>query len=264
MIIDFHTHTFPDNIAQKAIDDLKKLSDFSVYADGRESSLIENLKKGEVDYAVVLPVSTKASQVESINRYNVEKNIPNIFFIGAMHPDFPDFEKELSFLSSNGIKGIKLHPEFQDFKPDDKKYYPMYEALISFDMFVLFHSGKEEFLKRLVPNGHPKNFYALQKQFPTLKIVVAHCGGHAMYDEMEEFLLGKNIYFDLSYELPFVDEQKILKLFNKHSKDLILYGSDYPWQPLQEYHNYFNKFKLSLSDKEKIEYKNALELLGKK
>ena len=72
MIIDFHTHTFPDNIAEKA---LKKLSDSSravPYTKGTASSRFESMKKAGIDLSVNLPVATKAHQVVEINNIAID------------------------------------------------------------------------------------------------------------------------------------------------------------------------------------------------
>ena len=263
MIVDFHTHTFPDKIASEAMSKLKDLSSFNSFSDGTEKSLERELKKGPVSHAVILPISTKQEQVKSINRYNASKNNKNLFFLGTMHPEFRDFENELNFLKNKDIHGIKLHPEFQSFEPDNKALFPIYETLISKDMFVIFHSGKEEFLKRKTPLGHPASFAKLHKIFPKLKMVIAHFGAHALPLETKKHLLGQDIFIDLSFEFPFLSSAFIKHFFKKHSCDHLLFGSDSPWQPIQKYYSFFDKLKLSVGVKEKITSINALRLLKK-
>ena len=62
MIIDFHTHTFPDAIAEKTIAYLTEKGGIKPYREGTLSSLIENMKLSGVDYSVVLPVVTAPKQ----------------------------------------------------------------------------------------------------------------------------------------------------------------------------------------------------------
>jgi len=263
MVIDFHTHVFPDNLYKKAIAGMEEMSGMNTYGEGSEMGLINDLQNGIINKAVVLPVATKANQVETINRYNITKKYDNIYFLGAMHPDYTDFEKELKFLKDNGINGIKMHPEFQNFFASDKKFYPMYETLLSLDMFIIFHSGYEEFVKHEVECSTPSIFAKVHKDFPNLKIVLAHCGGHSEFDIVKEHICGKNIYVDLSYDLAgSISEKDIYELLNLHSEDFIIYGSDYPWQPLNDYYKYFDRLNIPSSKKEKIEYKNAVKLLG--
>lgn len=262
MVIDFHVHTFPENIAKEAIIKLKELSGFHPYSDGTEDSVSKQLKNGPVTHAVIWPIATNPENVESINRYNLNRNYSNLFFQGAMHPDYDNFEKELKFLKDNNINGVKLHTEFQDFKPNDKKLFSLYECIIKNNMFILFHTGKEDFLKRDPPNGQPKYFSQLHDLFPQLQIVLAHFGGHGYTEELEEYLFGKDVYIDLSYEIPFLDKSFITNFFSKHSEDLILYGSDSPWQDIQGYYKYFESLNLPFTTKEKIVNKNAMKLLS--
>ncbi len=262
MIIDFHTHVFPDNLYKKAISGMEEMSGMKAFGEGSEAGLAHELKNGTINRAVVLPVATKAAQVETINRYNITKKYDNIYFLGAMHPDYTNFEGELKFLNDNGIRGIKMHPEFQGFFASDKKFYPLYETLVSLDMFVVFHSGYEEFVKHEIECSTPSIFAKVHDDFPDLKMVLAHCGGHSEFEIVREHICGKNIYVDLAFDLAgSISEKDLKELLNTHSEDFILYGSDYPWQPLNEYYKYFDRFNVESSKRDKIEYKNALKLL---
>ena len=74
MVIDFHTHTFPDKIAPQTIAALAEKSGSTPYRNGTLSSLLESMRKNGVDYSVILPVATKPSQVPSINRLAAQLN----------------------------------------------------------------------------------------------------------------------------------------------------------------------------------------------
>lgn len=69
MIIDFHTHIFPDKIAGATIEKLSKASDSKAYTDGTKDGLQKSMEESGVDISVVLPVATKPQQFLSINRY---------------------------------------------------------------------------------------------------------------------------------------------------------------------------------------------------
>lgn len=66
MIIDFHTHIFPDKIAGRTLDYLSDIFGASPFADGTHTGLCDSMKKARVDVSVSLPAVTKVSQVESI------------------------------------------------------------------------------------------------------------------------------------------------------------------------------------------------------
>ena len=62
MIIDFHTHAFPDTLAPRAIGVLTEKSGLKPTHDGTAQGLVSNLDKNGIDKAVVLSIATKATQ----------------------------------------------------------------------------------------------------------------------------------------------------------------------------------------------------------
>ena len=68
MIIDFHTHIFPDKIAGRTLDYLSDIFGASPFADGTYTGLCNSMGKGAVDISIALSAVTKVSQVASINR----------------------------------------------------------------------------------------------------------------------------------------------------------------------------------------------------
>jgi hypothetical protein len=263
MIVDFHTHTFPETIAKDAVKTLESCSGMPAYGIATETALLEELKSGPVTHAVSLPVATKPEQVPTINNYNRSRHIDNLFFLGAMHPGYPDFETELRLLKESGVNGIKLHPEFQAFYPDDTKLYPLYETVIELDMFILFHAGDEEFMKHVPAHASPSRFAHLHDNLPDLKMVLAHFGSHKLHDEVLSLICGKAIYIDCSYSLSHLDHEKAMAIIDAHKPEFLLYGSDWPWQPLQEYYRLFESLRLHKPIMELICRDNALGLLGK-
>ena len=65
MIIDFHTHMFPDKIAGRTLDYLSGIFGASPFADGTYTGLCNSMGKGAVDISIALPAVTKVSQVAS-------------------------------------------------------------------------------------------------------------------------------------------------------------------------------------------------------
>ena len=117
MLIDFHTHIFPDKIAASAIQGLSERAQIPPHTDGTLQGLIDAMSRDGVDLSVVLPVATNPAQVEKINRRALEINAlfdkTGVISFGAMHPEFSDYKAELRWLRENGFKGIKLHPDYQ-------------------------------------------------------------------------------------------------------------------------------------------------------
>ena len=100
MIIDIHTHTFPDKLASTTIPKLEQMSHTKSYVDGTNGGLMASMAKAGVNYSVVLPVATSPKQVLHINdssaRINEQFAQTGIFSFGCIHPDYDDYRAELA------------------------------------------------------------------------------------------------------------------------------------------------------------------------
>lgn len=263
-IIDIHTHFFPDEIAPKTIDHLKCLGKepMASYGDGTLKALKDYMAKDGVEVSINSPVATKPGQVLHINRRMIEhnKNPEGVICFGAMHPDFNtigNVGEELEFIAKAGIKGIKLHPEYQQFYPDDPKYYHIYEACRKNNLVILFHAGVD----LAFPDTHssPQRMAEVAK-IKGLKSIFAHMGGYRMWEDALKYLAGRDIYFDTGY-CKELDDELFKAMIVKHGPDKILFGTDFPWE------NAAN-MKAKLENlvegdiKEMIYHENAEKLLG--
>jgi hypothetical protein len=259
MIIDFHVHIFPDSIAQEAVDKMSEFAGVPHYGNGALSGLLEYMKLDRIDLSVNQPVATKPEQVVSINRKMVQlnnKGLPVINF-GSMHPDFPDVEDEIIFMKQNGIKGIKLHSEYQSFYPDEDKMLPIYESCAKHGIIILFHAG--------IDLGYPEAHTtpARLKQVlsvKNLKIVLAHMGSYRMWDEVTKHLIGQNAYFDLAY-CNEMDDSLLKQMILAHGLDKILFATDFPWERANKLIDKISRLGLGSEFEQKIYYTNAKELL---
>lgn len=262
MIIDFHAHYFPDDLAERAIDTiLENVPVMTNALNGTLRDLQRGMTENGISKSVTLPVATKPEQVEIINRNAVKAISDQIIPFGSLHPDTKNFTEEIEFLKKNNIKGIKLHPEYQQFMADDTSMYPIYEEILSQNLIVLFHAGKDPW-PAICMGGYPERLKNVVKNFPRLKIVAAHMGGWRMWDEVLEILAGENLYIDTSAVIKELNPDLFIKILNKHGSDKILFGTDSPWFSQKENINYINNLEISVEQKEHIFYKNALNVLG--
>ena len=111
MIIDFHTHAFPEKIAAKAIGKLADAAGLFPHTDGTVTSLRALMRRDGVDLAVLLPIATNPASQRHINDYALSCAGDGILPFGTVHPDAPDVLEELDRLHSLGVKGVKCHPE---------------------------------------------------------------------------------------------------------------------------------------------------------
>ena len=91
MIIDMHTHTFPDHIAAGTLEKLSAASHTRPFTNGTQEGLLRSMEEAGVDLSLVLPVATAPRQVERINDRSAQLNQSGgkLLSFGCMHPDFP-------------------------------------------------------------------------------------------------------------------------------------------------------------------------------
>jgi len=225
--IDFHTHIFPDHVAEKALQTLQRTYNAQPEGLATVAGLIEAMDEAGVERAVVCPVATRAEQVVSINRWVTGLDRTRLIPFGAIHPDFGEQEKEVEFLRGEGVRGVKLQPHFQGYELEADGTLRMIERLAG--MVLVIHGGQEMSPIAKVPTT-PEKLRRLHERFPEQRFVVAHLGGYQMWEGAEEYLVGQDIYFDLSFTFDKLEDQAIARIIAAHGPERVLFASDYPWQ----------------------------------
>ena len=262
MIIDFHTHIYPDHVAEKTLKAVRERAAIRSYGDGTLTGLRQSMGRAGIDLSVVCSVATKVEQVVSIHQWLAGIRGPEIFPMATMHPDACPGPQDMRHLRAEGFRGFKVHPDFQAFFVDEKRMYPFYEAAQAEDMLILFHAGVDRGLPTPV-HCTPKGLAYVHREFPRLKIVAAHMGGEGMYDETEKHLLGRNIYLDTSFVLKEMPRNMIRRFMDKHPAERFLFGSDTPWADQRGDLEYFLSLPFLNDDaREKMAGGNAVQLLG--
>ena len=268
MIIDFHTQTFPDKIAQKTIDHLKEISKNKPFSNGSVDGLLAEMERAGVDVSVSLPVMTSPTQFDSINRFakeinaRFESSMPKIISFGGIHPQCENIEDKMSFISDCGFKGVKIHPDYQDTFFTDESYERIFACAEKLGLIVITHAGVDGAYRDRPTKCTPQMSKEIIRRHPDLKLVLAHYGGNEMFDEVEEVLCGENVYFDTAYILRFIGKEKFIKILKKHGTDRILFASDTPWSGIKEDVDIIKSFGLDETTEQKILCDNARALLG--
>jgi hypothetical protein len=260
MIIDIHTHAWPDKVSRKAREHLEVHYGVKLCGDPTVSTLRDFMDRSNVSLSVICAVASRAEQVASINNWLFKIKDPRIKYFCALHPDYPDFRDELKRIKDHS-PGIKLQPSFQDFFVDDEKAFPLYEEAQKLGLCILFHSG-DELSPLLVVRATPERLWNVRKRFPGLKMIAAHFGGFRHWEGVKKFLLGKDIYFDTSAFFGYLPDDLARELLLSHRPDRILFGTDFPIRDQKIDLDYLDKIGIPQELKEKILYKNAQELLG--
>ena len=187
MIIDAHAHIFPDKIASKAVSAIGNFYGIEMYAGGGISDdLIESGSAINTSHYLVCSTATTVNQVESINHFIVGecKKHPEFVGFGTLHPDYEDIEGQVQVCIDNGLRGIKLHPDFQQFNIDDPKAYKIYEVTEG-RLPILFHTGDDRY-----DFSSPVRLRHVIDDFPNLTAFAAHFGGYQKWRESVEYLAG--------------------------------------------------------------------------
>lgn len=261
MIINAHAHIFPDKIAQKASEGISAFyGGMKVRYDGTLKTLLEEGAAAGVDRYIVQSVATVPSQVRAINDFIAEcvKIYPDkLIGFGALHPDFDDIAGEMERIISLGLKGIKLHSDFQQFFIDDEFAFPIYEAAEGMGLPILFHVGDERY-----DFSSPERLLRVVKRFPKLTVIAAHLAGWSMWDRGTELFEHSGVYADCSSSLYAMTPEHAAELIRRIGADRVMWGTDYPMWSASEELERFNKLPLSDNEREMILSGNALRLLG--
>ena len=262
MLIDFHTHCFPDKIAHRAIEKLSFASGgLHPYTDGSVSGLKKRMKESGVDISVVLNIATNARQQKSVNDFASSiNNNRDIISFGSVFPYSEDVFDELERIKELGLKGVKLHPDYQGFEVDDIKMKPIYKKISELSLITVFHAGND--YGYAPPYGATPQKLARALDWFSSPVIAAHWGGVGCGEDVLKFLCKRDVYFDTSYAYGTQPKYYFEKILESHTPDRIIFGTDSPWHTAEMELGLLSTLKIDENDKEKITHKNALRLLN--
>ncbi len=263
MIIDFHTHTFPDKIAARTIELLAEKGNVKPFREGTLSSLKESMKRSGVDYSVILPVATAVRQVESINRLAAELNGKDgIIYAGAIHPECENIDEILDFIKNAGLFGIKLHPDYQGVYFNDERVLKILEGAAKRGLYIVTHAGIDVAYPDDVHCTPDMVLEVLDKLGGVIddKLILAHLGGCDMGEEVLKKLVGKPVYMDTAVVLDRYPETAE-KIIRAHGTDKILFATDSPWADQKNFIDLLCGFGFSEEDLRLMYCENGKKIL---
>ena len=261
-MIDFHTHIFPGKIAARAMDSLSQASGHMIpVSDGTREGLLQLMDADGVSQSVVLSIATNEGQMTKVNDHAIAINGGRLVSFGSVYPRAENAVDELHRLHDAGVKGIKLHPEYQDFFVDDDALLPIYETLRALKMITVFHAGMDNAYMEPI-KASPKRLAAMLPAFGEAPVVLAHMGGYIMWREVLEVLAGKPVYLDTSFCFSRIPLPLCKAIVTKHGPDHILFGSDAPWSRPANERRLVDALELSDADTAAVLRGNARRLLA--
>ena len=291
MIVDAHTHVFPDRIAESAIEKLSCEGNVYPCTDGTVTALTASMKRSGIDRSIALPVATSPKQVMKLNdtavRINGKTEETGVFSLGAMHPDFPAYKEELHRMKNMGLTGFKVHPYYQDACIDDIRYLRILDEAAGLGLVVVSHAGYDIGYPDQ-SNCSPDMFRNIAEKIGPFPLVLAHMGGWECWDEVLLKLSGTGVYLDASFCMvpyrplsdshqtdlrgnwlhpekmvsgkPMLDPALFTEMVKAFGADHILFATDCPWSDQEQNLQMFRKLPLDREEQRLILGKNAEDL----
>ena len=280
MIIDFHTHTFPDKIAGSVIGKLQRLSRSRPFTNATNDGLRRSMEQAGIDLSILLPVMTNAGQVHKLNdlaaRINERWQETGLLSFGGMHPDVENYKEALNHVAELGLKGIRIHPAYQGADFDDIRYLRIIDKASELGLIVLTHAGWDIGIP-----GHnycdTKHIQRVMREVGPDRLVLAHMGGWQDWKAVGEELAGLPLYFDASFstgdivpapgttrtpeESHNMNREQFIHLVRKLGTDRILFATDCPWSDQAESLRFVRSCGFSQQELADILGNNAQKLL---
>lgn len=213
-----------------------------------------------------------------------QEPVPNdhIADVVAQHPDvFLGFgvvdpaqgklaEKEVRRCKELGLVGIgELHPGRQHFYPNDRQFYPIWEAAAEVGLPVLFHggyaaagSGAPGGMGVKLKYANPIHLDDIAADFPDLTIICAHPSWPWESEALAVALHKPNVYIDLSGWAPKYMSVEVRTYVNSRIQDKALFGSDWPVLDVDRWLKEFDALGFKPAVRDKVLLQNAKTVLG--
>lgn len=254
-IIDSHAHIYPDAIAQKAAQSIAEFYGIPVCMDGTLGAMLQAGEEAGIGLSLVHSVAITWRRAHNINEYlgrTVAQHPGRLVGFGSLHPEDPNPLKELEHIKALGLKGVKLHPDFQYFYLDDTKAMALCGHMAAMGLALLTHVGDQRYAY-----SHPERLARVMDALPSLKVIAAHLGGWSMWEEGWPKLAGRpNLWVDTCSSLYALEPRKAAEIIRSYGADRVFFATDYPmWNPAEELER-FNALPLTPQEREGILHAN--------
>jgi len=275
MVIDFHTHNFPDHLARRAIDGmLAHLNGvLAPVGDGTLARQLADMARAGVDRAVMCPIATRPEQADVILRRACAirdgaegtEAAARIIPFASVHPSDPGLLRHLKAIVRAGIRGIKLHPYYQRFALQDPAMVPFFAAVRAAGLVVVCHCGQDPGFPAQRIDCGPAEIAALLRAVPGLapRFVAAHLGGFvgAAAGAVDE-LLDLGCWLDTAVLAADLEKPEPRRLLATWPAERLLFATDYYWTDERQLIDWVTSLRGDSADREAIFHANAERLLA--
>ena len=222
--------------------------------------MTQSTEDAGLELSIALPVVTNPAQFDSINRFAQQHRDGKILSFGGIHPENEDYKEKLLDLKNRGFLGIKLHPDYQETFFNDIRYKRIISFASELGLIVSVHAGFDPGYPDCV-HCTPSMAREVIEEVKPQKLVLAHMGGFMRWDEVEQELVGQDVWFDTAVVFGKIPDEQFLRICKQHGPDRILFATDSPWSGQKESVEYFKKMDLTEEEKQQILTENAKNLL---
>ena len=245
MIIDVHSHDFPDQIATRAMNGMCRMTEGNLYpvGDGTLQNHLDAMELAGVDKAISCPIATKPKMFEGLFRRACdikdgvfgERARRMIIPFASVHPLDPDVMTHLEMIAAAGLKGVKFHCYYQDFSLADRELWPVFQKIADLGLVVQCHCGSDISWKDLKGLCGSREIAILLKNVRDLAFIAAHLGGCDGYPpHATDQVLECGCYIDTSVLHRRWHYDEPMRILRSWPTDRILFGTDFPWESYTE------------------------------
>ncbi len=260
-IVDFHTHAFPDELAERAIPRLVAGGNIEATLDGKISSLLRSMDEAGIEISVVASIATRPDQFDNILAWSKLIASERLVPFAPVHPFDPDAAAKARIVQEAGLKGIKQHPYYQKFELDDERQFPFYAEVQERGLILLMHTGFDMAFPR-DRIADPPRIARVLAAFPDLKLVTTHLGAWRDWDGVREHFLGRPVWMETSFSLEHMERDEAREYILSHPRDRVMFGTDSPWAGQKKAVDNLRALELGEDWEQAVMRDNALRLLN--
>src|SRR5947207_3333880 len=275
--IDVHTHAWKSALAVdgKLTESQAAMGRYFRYQPQHQTvpemaEMYRKLKMGFVVFTVDAGkgASRKITNEEIAELAHKESDVAIPFASIDPHRGAEGIAQARRLIKDYGVRGFKFHPSTQEFFPNDRMAYPLYEAIAEAKLPALFHTGQTGVGAGTRGGGGIRIKYSnplllddVAVDFPDMPIILAHPSFPWQEKALSVATHKPQVYIDLSGWSPKYFPPILIQYANSLLKEKVLFGSDYPVISPERWMEEFEKLPIRAEVKQKIFKENAAKLL---